>query len=223
MYKILIVEDDELIAQSIKEHLVNCDYNAQIATDFKNIIKSVNEFSPQLILMDINLPYKTGYYHCMQIRNFSDVPIVFISSASDNMNIIMAMDMGGDDFISKPFSLDVLSAKITAVLRRTYTKGQDLNILEHKSIILNLSDFSLAYKDNIEILSKNEFKILQILFENAGKVVSRDNMILKLWNSERFIDDNTLTVNITRIRRRLEAIGLYDFIKTKKGVGYIVE
>jgi two-component system response regulator protein BraR/BceR len=223
VYKILIIEDDKTIANILMEHLSKWEYEVACAEDFKNINELVKNENPHLILLDIMLPFFNGFYWCNEIRKISNAPIIFISSASDNMNIVMAMNMGGDDFIAKPFDLDVLTAKIQAVIRRTYSIQGQMNIIEYKGIILNLSDTTLSYEDKKIELTKNEYKILQLIMENIGKVVSRDKIIEKLWESESFIDDNTLTVNMTRLRKKLEDIGLSDFIKTKKGMGYLAE
>ena len=223
MYKILIIEDDKTIANILMEHLLKWEYEVTCADDFKNIKELVIQANPHLILLDIMLPFFNGFYWCNEIRKISNAPIIFISSASDNMNIVMAMNMGGDDFIAKPFDLDVLTAKIQAVIRRTYSIQGQTNIIEHKGLILNLSDTTLSYEGKKIELTKNEYKILQLIMENIGRVVSRDKIIEKLWESESFIDDNTLTVNMTRLRKKLEDIGLNDFIKTKKGMGYLAE
>ena len=190
--------------------------------DFKNITEQVVSFAPQLILLDISLPYFNGFYWCGEIRKFSNVPIIFISSASDKMNIVMAVNMGGDDFISKPFDLSVLTAKVQAVMRRTYSFSGTTSVIEHGGAILNLNDATIDFNGKKTELTKNEFKILQLLMENSGKVVPRDMIMDKLWESDSFIDDNTLTVNMTRLRKKLEDAGLCDFIVTKKGLGYIV-
>ncbi|MEG1027156.1 MAG: response regulator transcription factor [Oscillospiraceae bacterium] len=223
MYKILVVEDDSIIAENIKKHLSKWDYIVETVTDFKEVLSEFNAFSPQLVLLDITLPFMNGYYWCAEIRKECNVPIIFISSASDNINIVMAMNMGGDDFIAKPFDLNVLTAKVSALIRRTYSFGGDVNVISNNDVLLNLSDVTLSYKSSKLDLTKNELKILQLLFENSGKVVSRDAIMLKLWDSDSFIDDNTLTVNITRLRKKLEEIELFDYIKTKKGIGYMVE
>ncbi len=223
MYKILIIEDDKTISNTLMEHLIKWEYEVNCADDFKNIKELVIQTNPHLILLDIMLPFFNGFYWCGEIRKISNAPVIFISSAADNMNIVMAMNMGGDDFIAKPFDLDVLTAKIQAVIRRTYSIQGQMNIIEHKGAILNLSDTTLTYEDKKVELTKNEYKILQLIMENIGKVVSRDKIIEKLWESESFIDDNTLTVNVTRLRKKLEDIGLSDFIKTRKGIGYLVE
>lgn len=223
MYKILIVEDDAIIAKSIKKCLENWGYNVELVEDFNRIIDQFVRFSPQLVLMDIALPLFNGYHWCTEIRKLSKVPIIFISSNSDNMNIVMAMNMGGDDFIAKPFDLNVLVAKVQAILRRAYSFQGEADLLEYRGAILNLSDASLMVQDHKVELTKNDFRILKILMENKGKVVSRDQMMTRLWNDNCFVDDNTLTVNIARLRKKLDEAGLTEFITTKKGSGYLVE
>ncbi|GAA0076767.1 response regulator transcription factor [Clostridium sp. CTA-5] len=222
MYKILIVEDDITIASILKNHLCKWGYEAEIISDFNNVIDEFIKYDPQLVILDITLPFYNGFHWCTEIRKISKVPIIFASSASDNMNLIMAINMGADDFIAKPFDLNVVVAKIQALIRRTYSFQGKVNILESNGAVLNLGDTTLTYNDDKLELSKNEFKILQILFENKNKAVSRDDIMNHLWNSDSFIDDNTLTVNVTRLRKKLEDIGLKDFIKTKKGIGYMV-
>ena len=219
MHKILIIEDDEIISKSIEKELSNWGFISKCITDFQNIIHQFVEFDPQLILLDITLPFFNGYHWCSEIRKLSKVPIVFISSASDNMNIVMAMNMGGDDFISKPFDLHVLIAKIQAILRRTYDFSTSSNLLEHRGAILNINDNSISYNGEKVELTKNEYKILQTLLENKNKTVSRDNLMIKLWETDNYVEENTLNVNVTRLRKKLESIGLNNFIKTKKGLG----
>ena len=223
MYRILIIEDDRTIANVLAEHLKTWDYEVHCVTNFKNVMEDFREYEPQLVLMDIGLPYFNGYHWCMQIRNISKVPVIFMSSMSDNMNIVMAINMGGDDFIVKPFDINVLIAKVQAMLRRTYSFAESTNIIEHNGCILNMNDQTFTYNGKRMELTKNEYRILQSLLENIGKVVSRDNIMMKLWESDDFIDDNTLTVNVTRLRKKLEQAGLKDYIKTKKGTGYIIE
>ena len=223
MHKILIIEDDEIISKSIEKELSNWGFISKCITDFQNIIPQFVEFDPQLILLDITLPFFNGYHWCSEIRKLSKVPIVFISSASDNMNIVMAMNMGGDDFISKPFDLHVLISKNQAILRRTYDFSTSSNLLEHRGAILNINDNSISYNGEKVELTKNEYKILQTLLENKNKTVSRDNLMIKLWETDNYVEENTLNVNVTRLRKKLESIGLNNFIKTKKGLGYIVE
>ena len=222
MYKILIIEDDQIIARALKNHLDKWELETQIVEDFHHILDQFVAYDPQLVLLDISLPFFNGYHWCGEIRKISKVPIIFISSTSDNMNIVMAMNMGGDDFIAKPFDLTVMVAKIQALLRRTYSFQGQASLLEHQGAILNLSDASLSYADQKVDLSKNEFKTLQILLENKGKVVSRDVIMKRLWDSDCFVDDNTLTVNIARLRKKLDEAGLADFIATKKGIGYLI-
>ena len=223
MYKILLVEDDEIISKSIKQHLGNWNFEVVIAQDFRNITKEFNECNAHIVLLDLILPFYDGFYWCKEIRKISNVPIVFISSASDNMNIVMAVNMGGDDFIPKPFNVSVLLAKIQAILRRTYDMPNGISILEHKGIILNLNDFTLSYRDKSMELTKNEFRILETLLVNKGKIVSRDTLMMKLWQDDNYVEENTLTVNVTRLRKKLEDLGIDDFIKTKVGCGYIIE
>lgn len=222
-YSILVIEDDRTIAGKICEHLSRWAYRVKMAEDFRDIMGEVSRFSPDLILLDISLPYYNGFYWCREIRKLFRMPIVFISSASDNMNIVMAMDMGGDDFIAKPFDMAVLTAKISALLRRSYSYAGQVNVIEHAGAILNMLDASLTWRGARAEFSKNEFQILALLMENAGSIVSRDTIMMQLWDSDNFIDDNTLTVNVTRIRKKLRDIGLEDFVKTKKGLGYIIE
>jgi DNA-binding response OmpR family regulator len=219
----MIIEDDITIAKTIKEHLSKWDYDAIYVTDFRDIIRQFIQFQPHLVLIDVILPFFDGFHWCNEIRKISKVPVVFISSAGDNMNIVMAMNMGGDDFIAKPFDLHVLAAKVKALLRRTYSFLGQVNIIERNGAILNISDATLTYQDRKIDLTKNDFRILQLLMENAGNVVSREEIMQRLWESDDFVDDNTLTVNITRLRRKLAEVGLKDFIKTKKGIGYLVE
>ena len=222
MYKILIVEDDRVIADKMKEPLEKWDYEVACVQDFKRVQEEYTAFDPQLVIMDIILPFYNGFHWCEEIRRISQVPVIFISSAADNMNMVMAMSRGADDFIAKPFDMDVLIAKIQAILRRTYSFGTPGNVLEYKGIVLSPSRCTLTWNGNDIDLTKNELRILEILMEHAGKVVSRDAIMTKLWESDSFIDDNTLTVNITRLRRKLEKEGLKEFIITKKGLGYMV-
>jgi len=223
MYKIVVVEDDLTIAKAISDHLGQWGYDTSHLTEFRNVAEQVRQLDPHLVLLDIALPFYNGFHWCSEIRKFSKVPIMFISSASDNMNIVMAMNMGGDDFIAKPFDLHVLTAKVGALLRRTYSFQGQVHVLEHNGVVLNLNDATLAYRDRKIELTRNDFKIVQLLMENAGRVVSREEMMQRLWESDQFVDDNTLTVNITRLRRKLADIGLENWIVTKKGLGYLVE
>ena len=219
-HRIFIVEDDRVIARAVKQHIESWGCEARVVSDFRNVLKEFVAFDAHLVLMDISLPFFNGYHWCREIRKISKVPVIFISSASGNMNIVMAMDMGGDDFIAKPFDLSVLTAKVQAVLRRAYEFSGAQPLLEHRGAILNLSDASLTYEGKRLELTKNDFRILQTLMERPGQVVSRETIMLRLWETDCFVDDNTLTVNMTRLRKKLEAIGLEDFILTRKGAGY---
>lgn len=222
MYKILIVEDDLPMAQAIQKEMEMWGNEAQYVQDFQNVVNEFTTYDPHLVLMDITLPFYNGYHWCSEIRKISNVPIIFISSAADNMNIIMAVNMGGDDFVAKPFDLSVLTAKVQAVLRRTYDLAGKIPVLEHRGAILNLYDTTLTYEGNKIDLTKNEFRILQTLMENKGRLVSRDTLMTKLWETDNYIEENTLTVNIARLRKKLEKAGLTDFITTKVGEGYII-
>ena len=222
MFKILIVEDDETIANILAENLNKWGYEASYVEDFDLVLQKFRDFEPHLVLMDITLPFYNGFYWCAEIRKESKVPIVFISSNTDNMNIVMAMNMGGDDFITKPFDLSVVVAKIQALLRRTYSYINQVTTIEHRGAILNLGEAALYYQDTKLDLTKNEFRILQLLMDKRNTIVSREEIMKKLWDSDCFIDDNTLTVNMTRLRKKLEEIGLNHFIVTKKGIGYLI-
>ncbi|MCH5273456.1 MAG: response regulator transcription factor [Lachnospiraceae bacterium] len=223
MYKLLIIEDDLGIAKAIKKQAELWDLDAHIAENFRNVLTDFTEYRPHIILLDIALPFFNGYHWCSEIRKISKVPIIFISSASDNMNIVMAMNMGADDFIAKPFDQSVLIAKIHALLRRTYDFAASVPVLEHRGAFLDTGANTLIYQDTNISLTKNEYRILLCLMENKGKIVSREKLMERLWKTELFIDENTLTVNINRLRKKLDAAGLENFITTKFGVGYIVE
>ena len=222
MYRILIVEDDEIIARVMESHLKGWGYEVLCSTDFQHVMGDFAQFGPQLVLLDLNLPFYNGYHWCAQIRQVSKVPVIFISSASDNMNMVMAMNMGGDDFIAKPFDLNVLTAKIQALLRRSYDFAGQNHLLEFQGAILNMDTAALTYQNHKLELTKNEYRILQTLLENRGRPVSRERLMERLWDSDSFIDDNTLTVNINRLRKKLDEIGLADMIVTRKGLGYQV-
>ena len=223
MYRLLIVEDDIRIAEAIREQTKAWELEAYITEDFRNVLTDFTEYQPHIVLLDIALPFFNGYHWCGEIRRISNVPIIFISSASDNMNIVMAMNMGADDFIAKPFDMDVLVAKIQALLRRAYDFAASVPVLEHRGAFLNIGDGTLTYKGSNIPLTKNEYRILLCLMENKGMVVSRERLMERLWKTEVFIDENTLTVNVNRLRKKLDAAGLESFIATKVGVGYIIE
>ena len=219
MYRIMIIEDDQAMEKQIRSWGNEC----LCVRDFQNILPVFVEYDPHMVLMDIMLPFFNGYHWCSEIRRISNVPVVFISSASDNMNIVMAMNMGGDDFIPKPVDLQVMTAKIQAVLRRTYDMAGKVPVLEHRGAVLNLNSTVLTYQGERIELTKNEFRILQTLMENKGKVVSRDTLMTRLWQMDSYVEENTLTVNVTRLRKKLEGAGLADFIVTKVGRGYLIE
>ncbi|MCR4727261.1 MAG: response regulator transcription factor [Lachnospiraceae bacterium] len=221
-YKIFIVEDDRGIAEGITEQMKQWGLEAKTVSDFHNVMGEFAEFEPHLVLMDISLPFMSGYHWCGEIRKVSSVPVIFVSSASDNMNIVMAVNMGADDFIAKPFDPGVLTAKVQALLRRTYDFGVSSPIIEYKGAMLNTGDNTLTYEDSKIDLTKNEYRLLLTLMQNRGKIVSREKLMEALWESGAFVDENTLTVNVGRLRKKLENAGLNDFITTKSGVGYTV-
>ena len=219
-YRILIVEDDPGIASAVARQTQMWDLDARCVENFRDVLQEFAQYDPHLVLMDISLPFFNGYHWCTEIRKISKVPILFLSLASDNMNIVMAMNMGADDFIAKPFDQNVLMAKIQAMLRRTYDFAAAVPMLEHRGAWLNTGDNTLTYEGQVLDLSKNEYRILLALMENKGKVVSREKLMERLWETDSYVDENTLTVNINRLRKKLDAMGLADFIVTKFGVGY---
>lgn len=223
MYRILVVEDDPVIAGAIAKSVAKWGYEVECVADFQDVLGHFVRFDPQLVLIDVSLPFFNGYHWCSEIRKVSKVPIMFISSASDNLNIVLAMNMGADDFIVKPFDLTVLAAKIRALIRRTYDFAGQTNLLEHRGAVLNIGEATLTYQGQKVQLTRNEHKILQLLLENKGQVVRRETLMNYLWETDSYVDDNTLTVNVTRLRRKLEEVGLKDFIVTKKSMGYLVE
>lgn len=225
MYRIFIVEDDDVIAGAIANKLVSWGFEARICEDLRNVETEFVAYDPQLVLLDISLPFYNGYHWCNEIRRISKVPIMFISSAGDDMNVVMAINMGADDFVTKPFDLDLLLAKIQALLRRTYDFNvqQQSGLLSHKGVMLDSAACTVIFGNRKTELSKNENKILAMLMENKGQAVSRDTLMNKLWETDCFVDENTLSVNVTRLRKTLASIGIEDFIKTRKGIGYIIE
>ena len=220
MQKIMIVEDDEVISSILKQHLNKWNYDVYVVENFENIVEDFIQQQPILVLLDISLPFYNGYHWCQEIRKISEVPVIFISSMNENMNIVMAMNMGADDFISKPFDLNVVTAKIQALLRRTYSFNKQSQLLTYKDLILNLLDATIMYQDIVVDLTKNELKILQLLFEKAETFVSREDMMMELWQTEQFVDDNTLSVNVNRLRKKLDVFPISSLIQTKKGIGY---
>ena len=223
MYRLLIIEDDSGIASAVQVMAEAWALETHICEDFRHVTEEFAAFQPHIVLLDIGLPFFNGYHWCAEIRKLSNVPVIFISSAADNMNIVMAMNMGADDFIAKPFDGTVLMAKIQALLRRTYDFSASAPLLSHRGAFLNVGDNTLVYNDKKTELTKNEYRILLCLMENKGKVVSREKLMERLWETDAFVDENTLTVNINRLRKKLDGIGLMQFITTKFGVGYIVE
>lgn len=223
MYKLMIVEDDIGIAKAIETQAKMWNLQVHLVKNFKEVMEEFRIFEPHIVLMDIGLPFFNGYYWCSQIRKESKVPIIFISSASDNMNMVMAMNMGADDFIAKPFDQNVLMAKLQAMLRRSYDFTSIMTIIEHRGASLNTGDNTLLYQGEKIELTKNEYKILFTLMKNKGNIVSREKLMEELWESDSFVDENTLSVNVNRLRKKLEQSGLNNFIITKFGVGYIIE
>jgi len=222
-YRLLVVEDDVVIAEEMKRHLEKWGYEVLCVQDFQNVMAEFASYAPQLVLLDIGLPFFNGYYWCAQIRQVSQVPVIFVSSAGDNMNIVMAVNMGGDDFVTKPFEPEVLSAKVQAMLRRTYAFREQTKVMECQGMLLDLKDASLYVEGQKLELTRNEFRILQILFENTGRAVAREAIMKRLWDNDCFVDENTLTVNMTRLRKKLEMAGVGELIHTKKGIGYSIE
>ena len=223
MYRIFLVEDDQSIAGAVAKHLDSWGWEVHRVMDFQRVLAEFQAFGPHLVLLDIGLPFRNGYHWCAGMRKVSRVPIVFLSSASDNMNIVMAMNMGGDDFVAKPFDLDVLTAKVQALLRRTYDFGAAAPLLEARGAVLDTGDNSLTYEGQKLELTRNEYRMLQVLLEQKGRTVSRETLMQRLWETDSFVDENTLTVNMARLRRKLEGLGLTEFIRTKKGLGYLIE
>jgi DNA-binding response OmpR family regulator len=223
MYKVFLVEDDEAISRLLKKHLESWGLEVVTAEDLSCVLEEFWRCQPHIVLLDISLPFYNGYYWCRQIRRSSQVPVVFLSSASDNMNIVMAMDMGGDDFIAKPFDVSVLSAKLQAILRRAYDYAPPSPVISARGVVLNTADASLQWQERRIDLTKNEYRILETLMKRRGTIVSRDALMERLWETDSFVDENTLTVNIARLRRKLAGAGLEDFVVTKKGIGYMVE
>ena len=223
MYKIMIVEDDASLAKALQKTISSWDYDVRCVKRFDAVTDECREIEPHLVIMDIMLPFYNGYHWCAEIRKFSKVPVMFLSSAADNMNIVMAVNMGGDDFIAKPVDGTVLVAKIQALLRRCYDMPMPVPTLSHNGVTLDLGDTTVSYNGSTIELTKNEFRIMQTLLENKGKVVSRDALMIKLWQADCYVEENTLTVNVNRLRHKLAEIGVTDLIKTKVGSGYIIE
>ena len=222
MYRILVVEDDAVIADAVRRECESWGHDCRCAEDFGDILNEFRAFAPHLVILDISLPFFNGFHWCAEIRRVSRAPILFLSSAADNMNIVLAMNMGGDDFLAKPFDLPVLTAKVNALLRRAYDFAGDAPLLTCDGAALDTGSQTLSFGGRRAELTRNEYKILQLLMERKGQVVSREALMTRLWESDSFIDDNTLTVNINRLRRKLAELGLPGFIATRKGAGYLV-
>ncbi|MFM0773364.1 response regulator transcription factor [Streptococcus suis] len=220
MQKIFLVEDDKTISQLVAKNLINWGYQVQEVKDFQTVLDQIRDFQPHLILLDIGLPFFNGYYWCQEIRKTSRVPIMFLSSHDQPMDIVMAINMGADDYVTKPFEMTVLLAKIQGLLRRTYDFVGEQSLLWFEEASLDLKTMQVSYGQAVEELTRNEFQILRVLFEHGKEVVSREELMRELWNSDIFVDDNTLSVNIARLRKKLAELGLPDLIATKKGVGY---
>ncbi|MFD0673207.1 response regulator transcription factor [Cohnella sp. GCM10027633] len=223
MFRILIVEDDEKIRSIVAEALRKWQYEVEELAAFDRVLDDFERCRPHLVLLDVNLPMYDGFYWCQRIRAVSKVPIIFLSSRNQNMDVIMAINMGGDDFVQKPFDLGVLVAKVSALLRRNYTYQDESLQLSHRELVFHLSNSSVEYRQQTAELSRNEFVILQTMMRHIGRIVTRDELMQVLWNDEQFVDDNTLTVNVNRLRRKIATLGLDEFIATRKGMGYIVE
>ncbi|TQZ27573.1 response regulator transcription factor [Clostridioides difficile] len=223
MFKIMVVEDDVSLKNIIAKCLTKWGRDVHQIENLENIIEEFKNYNPELVLLDINLPFYDGFHWCNEIRKISKVPIIFISSRNSNMDVIMGVNLGADDYIQKPFSVDVLVAKVNALLRRTYNfVDNNSNQIIHNGVTLDLSTATINYEDNTIELTKNEIKILHELMKYKGQIVSRNKLMKKLWDNDWFVDDNTLTVNVNRIRSKLNEIGLEDFIETKRGLGYII-
>lgn len=222
MYRVLIIEDDLGIARAVRDRIVSWGMQAKCIEDFHNVVAEFVAYEPHLVLLDLALPFMNGYHWCSEIRKVSKVPIIFVSSAADNMNIVMAMNLGADDYIAKPFDGDVLIAKLQALLRRTYDFAESNPVLEHRGAMLNTGDGSFYYGEEKVPLTKNEYRILMVLLKQKGKVVSREKLMEALWQTDEFVDENALTVNVGRLRKKLEKAGLENFIETKFGQGYLI-
>lgn len=223
MYRIFIVEDDAVIARAVQDHLTGWGHTVACAQRFDQVLSEFAAFDPHLVILDISLPFFNGYHWCTEIRRVSQVPILFLTSAADSVDVVTAMQLGGDDLLAKPFDLPVLSAKVQAILRRSYDFRPSARLLACRGAVLDVSDGTLTVDGQRVELSKNEGRILHMLLEHKGQAVTRDALMVRLWESDSFVDENTLNVNVGRLRRKLEAAGLTDFIRTRKGVGYLVE
>ncbi|MGN7479685.1 response regulator transcription factor [Solibacillus silvestris] len=221
MAKIVIVEDTETIREELKTFLTKYGYEVAAPANFENIIEETLKEEPNLILLDINLPVFDGYYICREVRKQSDVPIIVVTSRDNEMDELMSMHIGADDFITKPFNTQILLARIESILRRVQG-ANNRDTIAYNELILNLSNGSASYKGRTEELTKNELKILSCLIRNQGKIVSRDELMDFMWSSDIFVDDNNLSVNVARLRKKLEGMGMAENIETRRGLGYIL-
>ncbi|WP_346887318.1 response regulator transcription factor [Clostridium sp. UBA1056] len=219
--KIFIIEDEEKIRRELGTFLSRYGYDVVTSDNFENIVEETLKAEPNVVLLDINLPYYDGYYICREIRKTSNVPIIVVTSRDSDMDELMSMNLGADDFITKPYNTQILLARIASIIRRTYGNS-DMEIFSYKGLKYNLSTSEIEFEDKKQELTKNESKIIYVLIKNKGKIVSRDELMKCLWQSDEFVDDNTLTVNINRLRKKIDEIGAFDYLQTKRGQGYIL-
>lgn len=223
MSKIFIVEDEKTIRDELSIFLSRYGYQIKAPDNFENVIENIKESKADLILLDINLPIFDGYYICREVRKFSEIPIIVVTSRDSDIDELMSMNLGADDFVTKPYNTQILLARIESILKRVNRNSTQVDILEYKDMKVNLSNGTISYNDKTIEITKNELKILSYLIKNKGKIVSRENLMNYLWDCEMFIDDNTLSVNVTRIRKKLDEIGIKNVIETRRGLGYIIQ
>lgn len=223
MEKIIIIEDTDSIREELKTFLGRYGYDVVAPVNFENIIEDIEKEKANLILLDINLPVFDGYYICREVRKKSDVPIIIVTSRDSEVDELMSMNLGADDFITKPYNTQILLARISSILKRTYGKSVNQDLITYKELNLNLSSGTISVSEKSLEITKNEIKILSYLIKNKGKIISRESLMDHLWNSDFFVDDNTLSVNVTRLRKKLEEIGLKNAIETRRGLGYIMQ
>ena len=223
MKKVLIIEDDLDLALEMKRTLEHWQFDVRLTKAFNQIIETFLEYEPMIIILDINLPFFDGFYWCKKIRQISTVPIIFLSSRDSNLDLMMAIHHGGDDYLTKPISSDILVTKINAIMRRTYDYVSNSNLVYLDNLVVDFEKGTLKHNNKTLELTKNEMRILTTLIKQKGKIVTREQLMINLWNDDEFISDNTLTVNVNRLRARLKEIGIDDFIQTKKGIGYLIK
>ena len=222
MEKIIIIEDDEIIREELKNFLIRYGYEVVAPTSFEKVVEFILSENANLVLLDINLPVFDGYYICREVRKKSDVPIIIVTSRDSDMDELMSMNLGADDFVTKPYNTQILLARIAALLKRSGSSTKPKSILTYKDFQLNLSNATIKYNEKEIELTKNEVKILSYLMNHKGQIVSRELLMEYLWSTDYFVDDSTLTVNITRLRKKLEEIGIENVIETRRGLGYIM-